>query len=157
MTSTRLILLVYCILVTGAVLIVPWTYTRGEIRYGREFAFLLADMGRMSIDYGMIALELVVLSCLAGVAYSLQDYFDKGVLARTWIWTKRRIIVDAVVSSWNRYWDEELKVFRWRLSRRAIFLGVSVIVILCYVGGVDGNRGWWLLGIMIAMILLFFL
>lgn len=157
LTRTRLILLVYCALVTGVVLIVPWTYTRGEVRFGRQYAFLFADMDRMSVDYGMIALELVVLSCLAGVAYLLQDYFDKYAVSVTGIWRKRRVITDAAASSWNRYWDEELKFFRWRLSRSSIFLWVGGIAALCYMIGIDGNSGWRLLGLMTAMVLLLFL
>ena len=143
MTSTRLILLVYCTLVIGAVLIVPWTYTRGEIRYEREFAFLLADMGRKSIDYGMIALELVALTCLAGIAYLLRDYFDKLPGAYSWILEKLheakpsqedQVTFDGRIPStayWENFWDKEIIFPGWHITRlRAVMLSLLGLIIL---------------------------
>ena len=133
-------------------MIVPWSYTRGEIRYERKFAFLFADMGRMSIDYGMIVLELVALSCLAGIAYLLRDYFDKLPAAFSWALEKRQTAKpppeDQITAEerhaakvyWDSYWGKELVCLGWHITRfRAVMLFLLGLVILIVIGIENGS------------------
>jgi cell division protein FtsL len=129
LTKTHLILLIYCILIVCAASIVPWSYVRRNTRYEIEFAFLLADKTPKSIDYGIIALELVALSGLAGIAYLLRDYFEKLPVAFLWVpekWqTPKSSPEDRVAAEekqaanvyWDSYWNKEFIFLNWRLTR----------------------------------------
>ena len=163
MPIIRLILLVYCSLVVCAVVIVPWSYERDGIRQSTGYAVFFSDaMYGKSIDYGRVALEIVALTGLAGIALLLQEHLKGLEKSVSNLRERIAISLSETKTCWNRYWDEELRVFRWRLSRSAIFWRIGVIIalgnILADLLGVDGiHRGWWSLGALIAMILLFYL
>ena len=143
---STLIILIYSILLACTVLIVPWTYTKGEIRYEREFAFLFTNMGRKSIDYGMIVLEVVALSCMASVAYLLREYFDNISmlfyrLSKKPTTVKLPHIDDGSTAEerkaskayWEKYWDEDLVFAGRHLTRYRIvmwFIGCLILIYL---------------------------
>lgn len=145
---TRLILLVYLASSVCAVLIVPWSYVQGNIRFDTEYAFLLAEMQPRTIDYGLISLELVALTGLAGIAFLLRDQL-KGLETSVSNFQERiASSLSRARTSWDRYWREELRVFRWRLSRSAIFWRIGLLIFLgnalADLLGVDATRrGWW--------------
>ena len=74
---TRLILVSYCVALICCALFVPWSYHRDGISYQTEYAYIFSDMGRKSIDYGRIGLELISFTGIAGIAYLLQEQFDR--------------------------------------------------------------------------------
>lgn len=102
-------------------------------------------MGRKTIDYGMVVLEVVALSSLAGIAYLLSAYFDRFRVSfsralETPESMKSYKQNDAVVAEkrevakaqWEGYWDEELVFLGWHFTRYRIVIWFVVICILAY-------------------------
>lgn len=102
-------------------------------------------MGRKSVDYGMIGLEVVALSCLAGIAYLLRDYFDKVHLVFSWALDKSELAIPsqeedrltherkkAAKTYWERYWDDDLVFLGCHVTRYRIVIWFIGLIILVY-------------------------
>lgn len=146
MTRTvQIILIVYCVLVVCAVLVVPWSYTRGDARFDTEYAFLLSDMDRKSVDYGRVTLELVALSGLAAITYLLRDHLERlpvvfarlrqqagGAFADKDPLRSPDLRISLEKSSsqlyWEQYWNARVQFCGFQVPRRWRF---AILAILC--------------------------
>ena len=76
---TRLIFGLYCAAIALAVLFVPWSGYRGGRRYWTGYSFVFGTKLEQSgwvIEYGMVGLELVAITAIAGICYVLRDRLD---------------------------------------------------------------------------------
>ena len=126
---TKFILAAYCATVTLFVLIVPWSEVRRNVRIDREYAFLLSELPRKSIDYGMVALEITAVTAVAVISYLFRESLGQLPLDR---WRDNTTKLGQGTKS---YWyDESMDLIglgntRFRCNRiKMLFL----TAILCY-------------------------
>lgn len=130
--ATKIILATYCTTVTLIVLIVPWSRVRRDVRFDREYSFLLSEPPGKSIDFGMIALEITAVSAVAVISYLFREPIGQ-------------LPVDRLCDNANRlgqktkyYWyDESIALLglgnkRFRCSRITMLLLAALLCYLLY-------------------------
>jgi hypothetical protein len=73
--ARRIIIIVYCLLVTIASIYVPWRF----IIEGKEFSinyytFIWSPLSPAVVDFQRVILELIAITAIAGVAWLLVDF-----------------------------------------------------------------------------------